>query len=118
MTPELIGFLPSRARKAWVWIVVQDLTPQLAQHFGTRRGVVVAEIEPGSPAAGAGLGAKTTIRTSALSQTMPREWALLMESSSPPTRIRSGFWGLRCTAHPGPRSCSRSCRAVDCGWWP
>src|SRR6266581_2246111 len=54
------------------------------------------------PAAVAGLGAKTTIRTSALSQTMPREWGLLMESSSPPTRIRSGFWGLRCTAHPVP----------------
>src|SRR5207247_11008167 len=42
-------------RRAWVGLVVQDLTPQLAQHFGTRRGVVVAEIDPGSPAAGAGL---------------------------------------------------------------
>ena len=50
---DLVSY--GEVRKAWVGIVVQDLTPQLAQHFGTRRGVVVAEIEPGSPAAGAGL---------------------------------------------------------------
>jgi len=50
---DLVSY--GEVRKAWVGIVVQDLTSQLAQHFGTRRGVVVAEIEPGSPAAGAGL---------------------------------------------------------------
>jgi len=50
---DLVSY--GEVRRAWVGLVVQDLTPQLAQHFGTRRGVVVAEIDPGSPAAGAGL---------------------------------------------------------------
>src|SRR5262249_45949580 len=40
---------------AWLGLVVQDLSRELAQHFGTNRGVVVAEIEPDSPAASAGL---------------------------------------------------------------
>jgi serine protease Do len=39
----------------WVGLTVQDLTPDLAQHFGTKHGVVVAEVEPGSPAAEAGI---------------------------------------------------------------
>src|SRR5437870_3973810 len=42
-------------RRAWVGLVVQDLTPELAQHFGVRRGVIVAAVEPKSPAAGADL---------------------------------------------------------------
>jgi len=50
---DLVSY--GEVRKPWVGIIVQELTPQLAQHFGTRRGVVVAEIEPGSPAAGADL---------------------------------------------------------------
>src|SRR5437870_8935865 len=50
---DLVSY--GEVRRAWVGLVVQDLTPQLAQHFGTRRGVVVTEIDPGSPAAGAGL---------------------------------------------------------------
>jgi len=50
---DLVSY--GEVHKPWVGIVVQDLTPELAQHFGTRRGVVVAEIEPGSPAAGADL---------------------------------------------------------------
>src|SRR5213596_2830361 len=50
---DLVSY--GEVRRVWVGLVVQDLTPQLAQHFGTRRGVVVAEIDPGSPAAGAGL---------------------------------------------------------------
>jgi serine protease Do len=40
---------------AWVGLVVQDLTEELAQHFGVRRGVVVAEVEARSPAAAAGM---------------------------------------------------------------
>ena len=42
-------------RTPWVGLVVQELTPALAQHFGTKRGVVVAEVEDASPAAGAGV---------------------------------------------------------------
>src|SRR5206468_9329027 len=42
-------------RRVWVGLVVQDLTPELAQHFGVRRGVIVAEVEAKSPAADADL---------------------------------------------------------------
>src|SRR6266849_3797017 len=50
---DLVSY--GEVRRAWVGLVVQDLTPELAQHFGVRRGVVVAEVEPGSPAAAAGV---------------------------------------------------------------
>ncbi len=50
---DLVSY--GEVRKAWVGIAVQDLTPELAQHFGTRRGVVVSAIDPGSPAASVGL---------------------------------------------------------------
>jgi serine protease Do len=42
-------------RHAWVGLVVQDLTPELARHFGTGRGVIVTEVEPKSPGEAAGL---------------------------------------------------------------
>jgi len=41
---DLVSY--GEVRKAWVGIAVQDLTPELAQHFGTRRGVVVSAIDP------------------------------------------------------------------------
>jgi serine protease Do len=41
-------------RRVWTGLVVQNLTPDLVQHFGSRRGVVVIEVEPESPAAAAG----------------------------------------------------------------
>ena len=50
---DLVSY--GEVRRAWVGLVVQDLTPQLAQHFGTQKGVVVVEVEPRSPAAGAGI---------------------------------------------------------------
>src|SRR5207245_1534524 len=50
---DLVSY--GEVRKPWVGIVVQELTPELAPHFGTRRGVAVAEIEPSSPAPGADL---------------------------------------------------------------
>ena len=50
---DLVSY--GEVRRAWVGLVVQDLTPELAQHFGVRRGVVVAEVEPGSPAGAAGI---------------------------------------------------------------
>ncbi len=50
---DLVSY--GEVRRPWLGLVVQDLTRELAQHFGTRRGVVVAEVEPRSPAAGADL---------------------------------------------------------------
>jgi Do/DeqQ family serine protease len=40
---------------AWIGLRVQDLTPELAQHFGKRRGVIVAEVDAKSPASDAGI---------------------------------------------------------------
>ncbi len=50
---DLVSY--GEVRHAWVGLVVQDLTPDLAQHFGVRRGVVVAQAEPKSPAEAAGI---------------------------------------------------------------
>jgi serine protease Do len=50
---DLVSY--GEVRRGWVGLLVQDLTRDLAQHFGTRRAVVVAEVEPDSPAAAAGL---------------------------------------------------------------
>jgi len=49
---DLVSY--GEVRRAWVGLVVQDLTPDLAQHFGIRHGVVVADVEPDSPGAAAG----------------------------------------------------------------
>jgi len=53
VTKDLVSY--GEVRRAWVGLTVQELTPELAQHFGVRRGVVVAEVEPGSPAGAAGI---------------------------------------------------------------
>jgi len=52
---DLISY--GEVQPAWVGIVVQDLTPDLAGHFsaGHRGGVLVRSIEAGSPAAGTDL---------------------------------------------------------------
>ena len=50
---DLVSY--GEVRHAWVGLVVQNLTPDLAQHFGVRRGVVVAQVEPKSPAQAAGI---------------------------------------------------------------
>ena len=50
---DLVSY--GEVRRPWLGLVVQDLTPELAQHFGTTKGVVAAEIEAESPAASAGL---------------------------------------------------------------
>src|SRR5881296_3006493 len=50
---DLVSY--GEVHRPWIGVLVQDLTPELAQHFGTRHGVVVAEVEAKSPAAGAGL---------------------------------------------------------------
>src|SRR5439155_1540459 len=45
---DLVSY--GEVRHAWIGLVVQDLTPELAQHFGVRRGVVVAQLDPKGPA--------------------------------------------------------------------
>src|SRR2546425_83168 len=50
---DLVSY--GEVRHAWIGLVVQDLTPELAQHFGVRRGVVVAQLDPKSPAETAGV---------------------------------------------------------------
>src|SRR5438094_8648996 len=50
---DLVSY--GEVRPAWIGLVVQDLTPELAQHFGVRRGVVVAQLDPKSPAEAAGV---------------------------------------------------------------
>jgi serine protease Do len=42
-------------KPSWIGVVTQELTPELARHFGVRKGVIVGAVEPRSPAATAGL---------------------------------------------------------------
>src|SRR5439155_16718995 len=48
---DLVSY--GEVRKAWVGIAAQDLTPELAQHFGNPRRVVLSGIDPAGPAASA-----------------------------------------------------------------
>ncbi|MCB9737811.1 MAG: Do family serine endopeptidase [Deltaproteobacteria bacterium] len=43
--------------RGWLGVMIQDLDPRLAEHFGLRdpRGVLVADVEPSSPAAQGGV---------------------------------------------------------------
>jgi len=50
---DLVSY--GEVRRPWIGVLVQDLTQDLAKHFGTRHGVIVADVEAKSPAAGAGL---------------------------------------------------------------
>ncbi len=50
-------------RGGYLGIGMQDLTPQLGQHFGVEdgKGVLISEVKPDTPAAGAGLAAGDVI---------------------------------------------------------
>ncbi len=53
---QLVRF--GEVRRGWLGMVMQDLTPALARSFGiseSRSGAVIAQVQPGSPAAKAGL---------------------------------------------------------------
>src|SRR3989442_7604912 len=50
---DLVSY--GEVRHAWIGLVVRDLTPELAQPFGVRRGVVVAQVDPKSPVEDAGI---------------------------------------------------------------
>jgi serine protease Do len=55
---DTLTMRPGRAR---LGVGIQPLTPQLAQYFGTKDGVLVTTVEPESPAAKAGLRAGDVI---------------------------------------------------------
>ena len=50
---ELVSY--GEVKRTWIGVFTQDLTPEMARHFGVRKGVVVLTVEPKSPAAAAGL---------------------------------------------------------------
>jgi serine protease Do len=50
---ELVSY--GEVKRTWIGVFTQDLTPELARHFGVKTGVIVASVEPKSPGASAGL---------------------------------------------------------------
>ena len=44
-----------KVKASWIGVFTQDLTPELARHFGVKKGVIIATVEPKSPGAAAGL---------------------------------------------------------------
>jgi len=55
---DFMWFAPGRAR---LGVGIEELTPQLAEYFGTKDGVLVTSVEPDTPAAKAGLKAGDVI---------------------------------------------------------
>jgi membrane-associated protease RseP (regulator of RpoE activity) len=55
---DFMWFTPGRAR---LGVGIEELTPQLAEYFGTKDGVLVTSVEPETPAAKAGLKAGDVI---------------------------------------------------------
>ena len=55
---DFMWFAPGRAR---LGVGIEELTPQLAEYFGTRDGLLVTSVEPDTPAAKAGLKAGDVI---------------------------------------------------------
>ena len=56
---ELVSY--GEVKRTWIGVFTQDLTPELARHLGARKGVIVATVEPKSPAAAAASSAATSI---------------------------------------------------------
>ena len=50
---DLVSY--GEVKRAWIGVTVQDMTEELAQHFGTTKGVVVLDVEAKSPGAAAGI---------------------------------------------------------------
>jgi serine protease Do len=50
---ELVSY--GEVKRTWIGVFTQELTPELARHSGVRKGVIIATVEPKSPAADAGL---------------------------------------------------------------
>jgi serine protease Do len=47
---DLVSY--GEVRRSWIGVSVQDLTPNLARHFGTAKGVLVADVDAKGPANG------------------------------------------------------------------
>ena len=50
---EIVSY--GKVKASWIGVFTQDLTADLARHFGVKKGVLVAGVEPKSPGAAAGL---------------------------------------------------------------
>ena len=60
--PDMIdGMRPGMATRGRLGVSVQQITPELAEYFGVKAGVLVASVVPDSPAAKAGLKAGDVI---------------------------------------------------------
>ena len=60
--PDMIdGMRPGMATRGRLGVSVQEVTPELAEYFGVKSGVLVASVVPDSPAAKAGLKAGDVI---------------------------------------------------------
>ncbi|MCX8164031.1 MAG: Do family serine endopeptidase [Aquificaceae bacterium] len=44
-----------RVVRGWLGVVIQDITPDMAEHLGVKEGVIISQIMPGSPADRGGL---------------------------------------------------------------
>jgi serine protease Do len=68
---------------AYAGVIVENLTPQLAQFFGAKQGVLVRSVRVGSRGAAAGFQAGDVI-TTVESKTVAsaQEWLRLIKSSS------------------------------------
>jgi len=80
------------ARRGRLGVEIQDLTPQLGEYFGTTRGVLVTTVEPGTPAAKAGLKAGDVI-TSVNGRNVDEGRALVeaVQSSDEGGRLTIGY---------------------------
>src|SRR5204863_3258457 len=60
--PEMIdGMRSGMSARGRLGVSVQEVTPELAEYFGVKQGVLVASVAPDSPAAKAGLKAGDVI---------------------------------------------------------
>jgi S1-C subfamily serine protease len=73
--PEMIdGMRPGMAGRGRLGVSVQEITPELAEYFGVKSGVLVASVSADSPAAKAGLKAGDVITAvNGKSVSSPRE---------------------------------------------
>jgi len=59
--PDMMEGMPGMSNRARLGVTVQDVTPELAEYFGVKQGVLVASVQADSAAAKAGLKAGDVI---------------------------------------------------------
>jgi len=84
---DLVSY--GEVRRGWVGLAVQPLTPDLQRYFQVRSGVVVSEVEPGSPAERASI-ARGDVVTQVDGQPIgsPDEFETRVEDRGPGDRVR------------------------------